>query len=366
MPAEDEGSPARRGEFERALFRASEVAKALRILCDHGLAPDLVVAHPGWGEMAFVRSELPETPLLCYCEYFHRDRESDVDFDAEYPPADGNRHRLQLLRARELLSLHDMDHGLSPTHWQRAQFPELFRDKIEVLHDGIDTDLAQPNPQAELVVDGRVLRAGDPIVTFAARGLEPYRGIHPFLRCLPELQRRVPGVIVAIAGGDRVSYGITLPPGESYRARLMAELGERVDWSRVLFTGILPHASFLRLLQVSAVHTYLTYPFVLSWSLLEALSAGCCVIASRTPPVQEVIADGTNGLLVDFFDVSGLARTLADVLQRRIDAAPLRAAARRSVVEHYDLRRRCLPAGLALLDRLAAAGRQSELAAPHQ
>jgi glycosyltransferase involved in cell wall biosynthesis len=158
-----------------------------------------------------------------------------------------------------------------------------------------------------------------------------------------------------VVGGDEVSYGIRLPPGQSYRARLMQELGEQVDWTRVLFTGRLPYAQYLKVLQVSAVHAYLSYPFVLSWSLLEAMASGCCIVGSSTPPVREVIEDGVNGRLVDFFDTEAIARRLSDALARPAETQALRQAARRTVIERYDLKRVCLPAGLALLDRLAAA-----------
>jgi glycosyltransferase involved in cell wall biosynthesis len=145
-----------------------------------------------------------------------------------------------------------------------------------------------------------------------------------------------------------------LPPGESYRARLLKEVGDRLDLSRIRFTGKLPYATYAALLQVSAVHTYLTYPFVLSWSLLEAMASGCAIVASRTPPVEEVIVDGVNGWLTDFFDAEALAETLAGVLAGRADTAAVRAAARQTAVERYDLKRRCLPEALKLLDRVAS------------
>jgi len=194
---------------------------------------------------------------------------------------------------------------------------------------------------------------GDEVITFINRNLEPYRGFHTFMRSLPLLQQRVPQGLTVVVGGDDVSYGVRLPQGDSYRQRLMAELGDRVDWTRVLFTGRLPYADFVKVLQLSAVHAYLSYPFVLSWSLLEAMAAGCCVVGSDTPPVQEVIEDGVNGRLVDFFDHEALARALAQALQHPAETQALRQAARRTVCERYDLHGQCLPAGLAMLDRLA-------------
>lgn len=346
--------PAHLQEFHAQTARGEAVVRGLRRLrADHG-RPDVIVVHPGWGEALFVRTECPEVPVLGYCEFFYRAVGADVGFDPEYPVGADTLRQLQIRKLPHLLALDDIDAGLCPTEWQRAQFPEAYRSKLEVVHEGIDTDTVRPDPQALLRLGDWTLRAGEPIVTYVARNLEPYRGFHVFMRSLPRLQQRVPQARIVVVGGDEVSYGRRLPAGESYRQRLTSELGDRIDASRILVTGKLPYAQYLRLLQVSAVHAYLTYPFVLSWSLLEALSAGCCVVASRTPPVEEVLQDGVNGLLVDFFDTDGLAGRLADVLTGRVGAGPLRAAGRATVVERYDLRRVCLPAGLALLDRLAA------------
>ena len=338
------------------IARADAVLKGMRQLLQRGLQPDVVVAHPGWGETMFLRGAVPHIPFLAYCEFYYRAEGADVGFDPEYPVDDVHWQRLQLRNMPHLLALHDMDAGWCATHWQKAQFPPAYQPKLQVLHEGIDTDAAQPDPQAEVRITGLHLRCGDPVVTYAARNLEPYRGFHVFMRALPALQRLVPQAQVVVIGGDEVSYGIRLPAGDSYRQRLMAELGDRVDWTRVLFTGRLPHAEYLRLLRVSAVHCYLSYPFVLSWSLLEAMASGCCIVASATPPVREVIEDGINGRLVDFFDTEALTQRLAEALQRPAEMAPLRAAARRTAVERYDLRRVCLPAGLAMLDGLARGG----------
>ncbi len=340
-------------ELQLQTARAQAVAKALLVLKDKKLEPDLIVVHPGWGESLFVRAVFPEVPMIGYCEFYYRDRGGDVGFDAEYPTSADSIKQLQLRRAPHLLALDDIDAGICPTEWQRAQFPAAYQHKLTVLHEGIDTERVAPDAAAQLDLGGQTFRHGEPIVTYVARNLEPYRGFHVFMRSLPALQRLAPDARCIVVGGDEVSYGRRLPPGESYRARLQQELGGRVDWSRIVFTGKLPYLQYLKVLQVSAVHAYLTYPFVLSWSLLEAMAAGCCVVGSRTPPVEEAIRDGENGLLTDFFDADALAQRLADVLHGRIDAAPLRSAARATVIDRYDLKRHCLPAGLALLDRVA-------------
>jgi glycosyltransferase involved in cell wall biosynthesis len=349
--------PPRLRALDRQLERAEAVLQAVRQLCSRKLVPDVVVAHPGWGEAMYLRGALPDTPLLGYCEFFYRPAGADVGFDPEYPVDDRHWQRLQLRNMPHLLALHDMDAGWCPTKWQREQFPREYRPRLQVLHEGVDTGVLRPDAQAHWAHGGNVLRHGDPIVTYVARNLEPYRGFHIFMRSLPLLQRLAPQALTVVVGGDEVSYGMRLPAGDSYRQRLMAELGDRVDWSRVLFTGRLPYGDFVKVLQLSAVHAYLSYPFVLSWSLLEAMAAGCCIVGSATPPVQEVIEDGQNGRLVDFFDHEGLALALADALHHPEAGTALRAAARRTVRERYDLHGHCLPGGLAMLDRLAGAAK---------
>ena len=224
----------------------------------------------------------------------------------------------------------------------------------------MDTDLVRPAADASLEWGGRRFSAGDPIVTYVARNLEPYRGFHVFVRALADLLSRHPGVQVLIVGGNEVSYGTPAPHREGWKAQLMDELsrnGTPLDAQRVHFLGKLSHGDYLRVLQVSAAHVYLTYPFVLSWSMLEAMAAGCAVVGSNTAPVTEVLTDRVNGRLVDFFDREHLVSVVLEVLGNPQRNRALREAARATVVERFDLRRQCLPAGLALIRATADQGR---------
>lgn len=336
-------------DHERAIRRGQNLARLCQTLLGQGFRPDVVVVHPGWGEGLFLRDLFPAARHIHYCEFFYRGRGSDVGFDPEYPAGLDDLLRVRVKNGTQLISLESADAGLSPTRWQADQYPTLWRERIRVIHDGIDTEVVAPRGDTALQVDGLTLRPGDEVITYVARNLEPYRGFHIFMRALPEILARRPRAHVLIVGGDDVSYGRAAPGGKTYRQLLLEQVGGELDAQRVHWLGKVPYSRFLDILRVSAVHVYLTYPFVLSWSLLEALSTGCLVVGSATAPVQEVISDGENGLLVDFFDRQALADKVVAVLQDPARFAPMRRRARKSVVERYDLKRICLPQTLRLL-----------------
>ncbi len=339
-------------DFESHIRRGQSIARLLLTLRDReGFHPDVVVAHPGWGEGLFLKDVFPEARIIQYFEYYYHGSGGDVGFDPEFPATLDDQLRIRIKNSTQLHSLVACDRGLSPTHWQQSRYPTELQHKIDVVHEGIDTVVVKPDPQAWIEINGQRLRAGDEVVTYVARNLEPYRGYHTFMRMLPALQAMRPGARVVIVGGDDVSYGKRPPQGQTYRQRYCAEVQDRVDWSKVFLVGKLAYADYLRVLQVSAAHVYLTYPFVLSWSMLEAMSAGCLLLASRTAPVEEVIEDGRNGHLVDFFDPDQLATRIANALAHPDQYRPLRAAARATIVARYDLASICLPRLLGLLGR---------------
>ncbi|MFM7314614.1 MAG: glycosyltransferase [Cyanobium sp.] len=347
-------------DLQTKALRAQAVGALLERLLAEGLQPDLVIGHPGWGELLAVKDLLPQVPMLHQVEFIYQLQGGDSDFDPEFRDRDWQRStRLRLRRAPQILSLLDMDWGVAPTPWQASTVPAPFRDRVSVIHEGIDTEAISPEGMAEIRLEraGIRFRRGDPLITFVARNLEPYRGFHVFMRLLPRLQRLRPEAHVLIVGADGVSYGTPPPAGGSWKETLMAELGDRVDRSRLHFVGQVPHPVLHQLFRVSACHVYLTYPFVLSWSLLEAMSCGALVVGSDTAPLRDVIRHGENGLLVDFFDVDGIADRVAAVLEDPAAHAPLRAAARATAVDRFDLRRVCLPQLLSLVDRLLAESR---------
>lgn len=343
---------------EAAILNAQAVARVALELKREGFVPDVMVGHNGWGETLFLKEVWPDRPLLSYFEFYYSGEGADLDFDPEFPASFDDRCKARVRNAVNLLGLEVADQGLTPTRWQRDCYPKLFRGGIEIIHEGIDTDHVTPDPDAKVTFgrDGVTLTAADEVITFSVRNLEPYRGFHVFMRALPEILHRRPRAHVVLVGGDEVSYGRRPPGGRSWRQVMLGEVREKLDMSRLHFLGRIPYDAYLQVLRVSQAHVYLTYPFVLSWSMLEAMSAGCLVIGSRTPPVEEVLEDGRNGLLVDFHDTTGIADRVDAVLDHPNRMADLRQAARATIVNRYDLKTVTLPAQLKLLERLATGG----------
>lgn len=344
--------------FENAVYRGQQAARAALGLKGRGFTPDIVCCHPGWGEGLFLRDVWPDAKLLYYWEFYYESSGADVGFDPPGEVSLDDACRVRVLNANHLLSLQVADWGHTPTQWQASRFPDWARERISVVHEGVDTHALRRRKGVEITLpDGCRLSEGDEVVTFVARGLEPYRGFHIFMRSLPEILARRPAARIVLVGGEDPHYGGKPRGAPSWRAAMLAELGDRLDLSRVHFTGKVPHETLLGLLSLSGAHVYLTYPFVLSWSMLESMSLGCLVIGSATAPVQEVIEHGRNGLLVDFFSPDQVAETVVRALADPAGHAPLRAAARQTVVERYDLDSVCLPQHLALIDTLLAGRR---------
>ncbi len=323
--------------LEGAVLQGQAVCRMGQGLKTKGFEPDVVVAHSGWGPPLFIKDVFPHAKLLCYFEWFYHAYGSDADFDPADPLDLDAALRIRVKNAPILLDLVSCDRGVCPTVWQRDQFPAEFHNKLTVRHDGVDTQFFQPSPGAKLVLPTNNLNLSgvDELITYVARGMEPYRGFPQFMEAVSIIQKRRPHCHVVVVGEDRVAYGKSLPDGKTYKQQMLETLP--LDLSRVHFTGLLPYSQYLQVLQASSVHVYLTRPFVLSWSMLEAMSAGCLVLGSATPPVQEVIEDGVNGLLVDFFSPEAIADRIDEVFADRDRMTALRTQARQTILEKYDL-----------------------------
>ena len=321
---------------EAAVLNGQAVARVGFALREKGFNPDVMIGNPGWGETLFLKDVWPASPLISLSEFYYNGRGSDVGFDPEFSTGPDAVLRARARSGQHLLAIDAADLAYSPTEWQKAQFPSVYRDKISVIHDGIDVDLIRPDTTARFALpSGRELTREDEVLTFVSRNLEPYRGFHSFMRALPKILAARSEAHVVVVGGDDVSYGGRPKDGGNWREVMLAETGPLPD--RVHFTGRIPYGDYVSLLQVSSVHLYLTYPFVLSWSMLEAMAAGAFVVGSATPPVEEVIEDGVNGWLVPFFDTDTIAGRVADAVALRRDVDPIRRAARETIVSRYAL-----------------------------
>ena len=339
--------------LEKAVITGQAFARAALGLARRGWAPEAMMAHTGWGAGAFLKDVWPEAAFAAYCEWHYAWPNPDrTPWDAPARDPVDARARNRLRNAPLWLDLSAADAAFCPTEFQAAQFPEPIRRRLTVLHDGIDTDRMSPGEGGRAILARWGVPEDAEVVTSITRGMEPHRGFPETMRAIALLQRRRPRLHALIGGEDRVAYGAKLPEGESWKARMLAELD--LDLSRVHFTGLLSRDDMASVLRASDAHLYLTVPFVLSWSLLDAMAAGCLLVASDTAPVREFVTDGETGLLVPMHDPEALAARVEEALDGAEALRPLRAAARALVVERLDAKRVIWPRRRAALARLAA------------
>ncbi len=337
-------------ELEPKVIRGEAVAAAARQLKAKGWVPDVIVAHPGWGEVLFIKDVFPDARLVCYCEYFYSPEGQDFNFDPEFQ--DNSFESLVRLKMKNnvfLQALQDADACWSPSEWQRSTFPTWAQDKISVINEGVDAGYFKPDPKAHFSIEnkGVQLTADDEVITYAARSLEPARGFHVFMRALPTILQRRPNAHVVIMGREQASYGPEPDGHRSWLQKLLAEVGDQLDPRRVHIVGFLPKEHYRAVLQVSSAHVYFTYPFILSWSVLDAQAAGAPLVASDTGPLHEAIPPSGIRYLFDFFD----AADLVSKLEAALDRTPKEQAADKKKVSAWLAERYGKPDSIA---RLAA------------
>lgn len=344
-------------DFESKILRAEACASAAYELSKKGFVPDLICAHPGWGEILFLKEIWPDSPLILYHEFYYHTLGFDCRFDSEFEFGSTWQSRAKILvkNSSLLLSLEASDWNVTPTHFQKSSFPSYWQKRFSVIHDGIDTEFASPSsrPVNVRLPGGTALDSSMPVITFVNRRMEPYRGFHTFVRSIPRLQKLCPDAHIVIVGAlSGVSYGGPCPDGE-WSDYFLREIDGCYDPSLVHFVGPVSHQNLISLFRISSCHVYLTYPFVLSWSLLEAMSCGCAIVGSNTQPVQELIVDGRNGLLVDFFSPDQVAEAVSSLLTDQKFANSMGSKARELICSRYRIDQ-CVPRHLALMDLVAS------------
>lgn len=344
--------------LERAVLEGQAAYQVAEKIKGQGFVPDVILGHSGWGSTLYMKDLFPATPLICYFEWYYRAHGSDAAFGPDEKLNADDECRIRTKNGPILIDLYSSETGICPTWWQHSQFPVEYAQKIKVIHEGINTEACRPNPGKKLVLPqiGLDLSEAKEIVTYVGRGLEPYRGFPQFMAAVVELQRRRPHCHVVVVGGENTFYGSPPPGGVSWKQKALAELP--LDQSRIHFTGYLNRTDFLNVLQASTVHVYLSRPFVLSWSMLEAMSCGCTMVASATPPIQEVVVDGVNGLLADFFDSHQLADRIVEALADDSLRKGLAYRARETILDRYDLRQQ-LPRQLTMIQQTIATVKES-------
>jgi glycosyltransferase involved in cell wall biosynthesis len=341
--------------FEAAVRRGQKVLETLVQYKQNGLEPDIIITHPGWGDAFFVRDLFPGVKVIGFFEYYYRPRGADVGFDPEFPSGVNDIFRLHTNNATQLLALESCDVGICPTIWQKSLFPQAYSNQLNVVHEGIDTELVCPNPNAHFTLpNGITLRQGDEVLTFVSRSLEPYRGFHTFIRALPRILQERSQCQIIVVGEESVSYG-PQPSGNfsSWKEQYLSEIKDNwslSDIARVHFIGKVPYSDYLRVLQISRLHVYLTYPFILSWSMLEAMSCACIVLASDTAPVQEVVEDEWNGYLFPFHSPEILSSIAIDILSNPEIHRSVAERARQTLIERFDFASVSFPAYQSLIN----------------
>ncbi len=327
-------------DLDYAGRRAELVSNMAANLKRLGFVPDIIIGHHGWGELLDLVDIWPGVPLLGYFEFYYHTDGADVVYDPEFVMAPDRFPRVRAMNAINLLALNLGQHGQTPTRFQRDTYPEWARPSIRMIREGAQLDVCKPDPAARkrrFEIGDFKVAPGEKLLTYVARNLEPYRGYHTMMRALPQLMRDRPDLKVVMIGGDDVSYGARLA-NDTWRNVFLREVESRIDMNRLCMPGQIAYDKYLELLKRSDTHVYLTYPFVASWSLREALAMGCAIVASDVESVTEFITHDDNGLLVPGLDPGTLADTVLKVLADTKLNKRLRVSARRYAETHLDMK----------------------------
>lgn len=327
-----------------AMLKGQQAVKAFDYLKSHeNFVPDVIVGHTGWGSLLYAKDYYDNVPVLGYFEWYYHSKNGDNFWWPDEVADINQKIGIRMKNSHHILSLEACDKGYTPTKWQYDQLPKEFAYKLSQIHDGIDTVFCSPLPKKPAIdikdTDGEChLPEGTEVISYVSRGFEAFRGFPQFMDAIRIVLKARPKCHVVIAGTDRVCYGAQL---KNTTYKTIEEEKGGYDTSRVHFVGSLNRRNYQNLLRASHCHVYLTRPFILSWSCLEAMSFGLPMVCSKTPPCEEVIEDGVNGMLAEFRSPNHIARKIIELLENRELAEKLGKAARETILERYELNK-CL------------------------
>ena len=362
--------------FENTVWHCQAVYDALKARPD--VKPDLIVGHSGFGSTLFLRELYPDVPVVNFFEYYYRthDPDSDMDFrhDLNWPVPDMKYLRSRCRNSMILLDLQNCQVGYTPTHFQKSRFPTEYDSKIKVIFDGIDRNLyhghnetlrppvGQRSPRTLCGVE---IPADTKVLTYVSRGFESMRGFDIFMRAAKLITQRMPDVQILVIGTDKIAYGgdENYTDGKTFKQWTLDQ--DAYDLDRIKFVGRVPPDELARTLAATDLHIYLTVPFVLSWSMMDAMSCGAVVLGSDTGPVRDMIRHGENGLLADFFNPEDFADKACQALGDIEGHRDLGRAAEKMIAEQYSLDA-VLPAMLAMYEEATRtqAGRENPHSPP--
>ena len=328
--------------------RGHAVAEACRQLQQKGLVPDLVMVHTAWGESQQLREVFPTTPLVVFPELWGHAEALGFGIDQQLTGQSAEDSWFEQENQLAATAIDESDAAIVACEAQSQSFPLPWRDQLTVLPEGLEQSKYGATPSAELRWNNHIFAAGQPLVTLVSRNLEPLRGLRQAVLAWPAIAAAVPDAQLLLVGDRGQGYGMEVPPaGDDHLSAALKTLPKGVDHQRIHWLGSLDHSIMVRLLQVSACHLALSYPYTLSWSVLEAMACGAALVSNHGSPIARELIDGHNGLLVRFNDHHALAQAVIELLNHPARRAQIGTAALHTIEQRFSL-----PKSLASFEQL--------------
>ena len=323
------------------LERGSAVAKLVQQLIEQDHPPDLVMSHSAWGESLCLRRVCRDVPWISYPELWGNPRSLGFGFDQSLDGLTPEATRFSSANLITELALLQSSASVVASRSQLLSFPKSLQHRLTLQPEGVDLQRIKPDASACLTIPkmGLEFRAGQPLVTFISRHLEPLRGLRQMLMAWPLVSQTIPEAQLLLVGGKGQGYSLQRPKGQNHLEDALNNLPDTTNRRTIHCLGRLPYEEMLTLLQCSACHVALSYPYTLSWSVLEALSCGVPVISNPDSPISVELGDDANKALalVPFDDIASLSLKTIELLQHPQRARAMGAAGRSWIEQNASL-----------------------------